>query len=158
MTDEEKAVIVEKYEDEVSEALIRGRAGSNEFLLPASVLAEKERDHLRRISLLAAGVAAVVGLTDASAILIRHTFSLQLLYLTMLALALLMIVSGLYAGLRIRRRICAEKKQFRFSGAALYVCLNSGEDKKVLARFRGFFPGIRETVQESGAGNGHVSE
>lgn len=109
LTDEEKAVIVEKYEDEVSEALIRGRAGSNEFLLPASVLAEKETVHLRRISLLAAGVVAVVGLTDASAILIRHTFSLQLLYLTMLALALLMIVSGLYAGLRIRRRICAEK-------------------------------------------------
>lgn len=109
LTDEEKTAIVEEYRDEISEALIEGREGCNEFLLPASVLTGKEKGYLRKVSLISAGIIIVVGMIDAYELLARHTFSLQLLFLTMLALALLMIVIAMYVALGMRRRICAER-------------------------------------------------
>ena len=109
MTYEEKSAMIKEYSDEVSEALIQGRTGENEFLLPAAALIRKEKDYLKKIALITAGVVTMTGLLDAREILIDHTFSLQLLFLTILAIGMLACVIVLYAGLEWKRRICAER-------------------------------------------------
>lgn len=109
LTDEEKAAIMEKYSREASEALIYGREGDNEFRLPASLLVKKERDFLRKISLIMLGIIAVVGILDAYEILGNHTFSIQLFFASLLASLLLILIIASYIGLGIKRGICAER-------------------------------------------------
>ena len=109
MTDEEKAAIVKEYSDEVSEALIQGREGENEFQLPASVLMKKERKYLRKISLIMVGIVCAVAMLDVKEIFVNRTFSMKLVYMTLLAFMLLVCVIVMYAGLIIRRGLCGER-------------------------------------------------
>lgn len=106
---EEKAAIVREYEDETFEALAEGREGYNEFLLPASVLIKKERECLRKISLVMLGIILVVGIMDTYEILVNRTFRVRLLFLTILAVLLLIFLIVMYAGLGRKKRNCAER-------------------------------------------------
>lgn len=109
LTEEEKAAIAREYEDEVFEALAEGRKGYNEFSLPASVLIKKERKCLKKISLIMLGIILIAGIMDTYEIFVKNTFSFQLLFLTMLALLLLIFLTVTYAGLGRKKRICAER-------------------------------------------------
>lgn len=109
LTDDEKAAIVQEYENEASEALIHGQEGSNEFQLPSELMIKKERKCLGRISLVIFVVAVAVGILDAQAILIRNTLSLQLLFLTLCVFMLVCLDIALYIGLAVKKRICAER-------------------------------------------------
>lgn len=109
LSEEEKTAIVKEYSDEVSEALIQGRESENEFLLPASDLIRKEKVLLRRISLLVAVIAILIGIIDTHEIFVRQTFSVQLLLITMLAVILPVFMIVMYAGLGRKRRSCAER-------------------------------------------------
>lgn len=109
MTEEEKADVLKEYNDEASEALIYGRESDNEFNLSADVLMKKEKECVRKISLIAVGVVVAAAVMDGVEIFLNHTFSIQLLFLTMLALMLLILVIVTYVGLGMKRRICAER-------------------------------------------------
>ena len=109
LTAEEKAAIVAEYTNEAAEALIHGRTGNNEFLLPASELIKAEKESLRRISLITAAAVILIGIMDLYTILINHTFHLRLLFFTMLTLMLLALVLAMYIGLSRKRSICAER-------------------------------------------------
>lgn len=107
LTEEEKAAIAREYSDEAFEALLEGREGNNEFSLPASVLIRKEKECLKKISLVMAGIVIAVGMMDTYEIFVNHTFSIRLLFLSMLAFTLLIILIVMYAGQVRKKRICA---------------------------------------------------
>lgn len=103
--------------ERVLEAVRGGQAGQlddrekteNEFLFSSSMLIMRERDCMRKIGLVAFGAAAAVGIIDAYEMIGKHTFRIQLLFLTLLALMLLIFVFATYAGLSKKRKICAER-------------------------------------------------
>lgn len=109
LTDEEKAAIIQEYEREASEALIHGEEGGNEYRFPSEILIKKEKKCLGRISLVTLAAAAAAAILDAQAILVRNTFSLQLMFLTMCVFMLVCLVIALGAGLAVKKRICAER-------------------------------------------------
>lgn len=109
LTDEEKAAIIQEYEDEASEALIHGEESINEFWISSEVLIKKERKCLGRISVVTLAVAAAAGVLDAQAIFVRNTFSLQLLFLTMCVFMMICLVITLYIGLGVKKKLCAER-------------------------------------------------
>lgn len=119
LTDEEKAYIAKEYYEEASEALLEGRQGRNEFLLPASVLMKKEKEGLRKVSLLMTGIILLVAMIDAKEMLVHRMLNWKLAYMTMLAFMLLVCVIGMQAGLAMRRGICAER--VIMDGDRLYV-------------------------------------
>lgn len=107
MTEEEKAAVVKDYGDEAFDALRQGREGENEFLLPAAVLIRKEKACMKKICLVTAVVMVIAGILDIRAILADHMLGIQLLSLTMLALALAVLVAARYVGLAGKEKICA---------------------------------------------------
>lgn len=109
LPEEEKAAIVKEYEDEVSEALIQGRESENEFLLPVSDLIRREKNFLKKISLVAAVIVVLIGVIDAFEIFVRQTFSIRLLFMTVLGAMLLVFIIAMYVGLGRKRRRCAER-------------------------------------------------
>ncbi|MCI8550726.1 MAG: hypothetical protein HFI68_09090 [Lachnospiraceae bacterium] len=109
LTEEEKTEVVGRYSEAAAEALIYHTEGENEFHLPAPVLIAKEWACLKKISLVVAGVVIIVGILDVRAALAGGAFSFQLLYLTLLASMLLILLLAVGAGLHIKRKHCAEK-------------------------------------------------
>ena len=97
------------YTNEAADALIHGRTGNNEFLLPASELIDKEKECLRKISLITAGIVILVGIMDLYAIFVNQILTLRLFFLTLLALMLLALLLAMYIDLARKRSICAER-------------------------------------------------
>ncbi len=109
MTVEEKAEVKEIYREEAVQALLYGKENRNEFVLPAAELIKKEKKCLKRISMVILAVVLAVGALDVWAVMEERSFNMKLLFLTMMALALVILLFAEYLGLYVRRKIGAEK-------------------------------------------------
>lgn len=109
LTDEEKSEIVREYENDALDNFLYGNENENEFLLTVSELIGRERACLKKISLIMLCTILVIVALVVWELMTEGTFTVQLLFLTAAAFAMVMILLVLYVGLGYKRRICADK-------------------------------------------------
>ncbi len=108
LSSEEKIMIQEQYQEDIWKTQTSENETGCTFSIPASALVSKEKKWLQKLTVILICVIAVIGGLDLLEINSSHVLDIRLLFLTLLALAIPVLLLSAWVSLYFRRKICAE--------------------------------------------------